>query len=83
MRKLIVAAGVAAIGSGLLAAPASAFDHHFSVLAKPIAFRPVGEHAFRFRERLYDPHNRHDRVGRDRATCRGPVTTFTAMPSFS
>ena len=84
MRKFIVAAALAVLGAVLLTAPASAsFDHHFSVLAKTIAFRPAGEHAFRFRERLYDPHNRHDRVGRDRATCRGPVTTFTAMPSFS
>jgi hypothetical protein len=40
------------------------------VLAKQIAFRPAGENAFRFRERLYDPHNRHDRVGRDKARCR-------------
>ena len=70
MRKFIVAAAVAAVGSGLIAAPASAFDHHFSVLTKEIAFHRVGEHAFRFRDRLYDPDNRHDRVGRDRARCR-------------
>ena len=50
--------------------PASAFDHHFSVVAKSIAFHPVGEHAFRFGDRLYDPDNRHDGVGRDRAKCR-------------
>jgi hypothetical protein len=49
---------------------ASAFDYRFTVLAKSIAFRPVGEHVFRFRDRLYDPDNRHDRVGRDRAKCR-------------
>jgi hypothetical protein len=70
MRKFIVAAAVVAVGSGLIATPASAFDHHFSVLAKEIAFRQVGENSFRFRDRLFDPHNRHDRVGRDRARCR-------------
>jgi hypothetical protein len=70
MRKFIVAAAVAAVGSGLLATPASAFDHHFGVLAKAIAGRQTGEHAFRFRQRLYDPDNRHDRVGRVRNRCR-------------
>jgi hypothetical protein len=73
MRKFIIAGALAVIGIALLAVPASAsFDHHFSVLAKTIAFRPTGEDAFRFRERLYAPHNRHDRVGRDRARCKGP-----------
>ena len=71
MRKFIIAGALAALGTALLAAPASAsFDHHFSVLSKEIAFHRVGEHAFRFRDRLYDPDNRHDRVGRDRARCR-------------
>jgi hypothetical protein len=71
MRKFIVAGVLAALGIIVPAATASAsFDHHFSVLSKTIAFHRIGDHAFRFRDRLYDPDNRHDRVGRDRGRCR-------------
>jgi hypothetical protein len=71
MRKFIVAGALAALGIGLLAVPASAsFDHHFSVLSKETSSSRAGQHAFKFRDKLLDPRNRHDRVGRDRGKCR-------------
>jgi hypothetical protein len=71
MRKLIVTGVIAAIGMALLAVPASAsFDHHFTVLSKNVSEHQVGAHTFRFKDRLFDPQNRHDRVGRDRGRCR-------------
>ena len=71
MRKLIVAATLAALGLALLPIPASAsFDHHFTVLEKDV-FKPnANETAFRFRGKLFDPRNRDDRVGRDRGLCK-------------
>jgi hypothetical protein len=69
MRKFIVAAAVVAVGGGLIATPASAFDHHFSVLAKTISSREHGG-TDRFRDKLLDPRNRHDRVGHARGVCR-------------
>jgi hypothetical protein len=70
MRKLVAAATLAALGLALLAIPASAsFDHHFTVFEKA-RFNPnPSETAFRIRGKLFDPRNRHDRVGRDRAHC--------------
>jgi hypothetical protein len=57
---------------GALAVPASAsFDHHFSVLGKTKSVKKVGQHKFLFKDKLLNPRNRHDRVGRDRGTCRG------------
>lgn len=71
MRKLIVVAALATLGIALFAVPASAsFDHHFSVLSKQKSFSRAGAHAFRFRDKLLDPDNRHDRVGHDRGKCR-------------
>jgi hypothetical protein len=70
MRKLILAAALAALGAALFAAPAFAIDHHFTVLAKQTSGHRVGHNAFRFKDKLLDPHNRHDRVGRDRGKCR-------------
>src|ERR671937_551261 len=71
MRKLIVAATLAALGLALLPIPASAsFDHHFTVLEKDV-FKPnANETAFRFRGKLFDPRNRADRVGRSRGRCK-------------
>jgi hypothetical protein len=70
MRKFIVAALVAALAAALLAVPAFAsFDHHFSVLAKTTSARQVGENRFRFKDKLLDPGNPSDRVGRDRVEC--------------
>jgi hypothetical protein len=72
MRKLIT---VAALGLALVAIPASAsfdrhasaplpFDPHFSVFEKGVFHEtPDG---FRFKGKLFDRHNRDDRVGRDR-----------------
>jgi hypothetical protein len=70
MRKLILAAALAAIGAAVVASPAFAIDHHFTVLAKQKSAHRVGHNAFRFKEKLLDPHNRQDKVGRDRGKCR-------------
>jgi hypothetical protein len=71
MRKLTVAATLAALGLALLPIPASAsFDHHFTVLEKDVFNPNPNETAFRFRGKLFDPRNRHDRVGRDRGLCK-------------
>ena len=70
MRKFILAAAIAALGAALLATSASAFDHHFSVTAKSRPSGPAGPNAFRFRDKLLDPNNRHDKVGRDHGECR-------------
>ena len=63
----MVAAGLI----GAVAAPASAsFDHHFRVFEKA-SFNPTpNEQAFRFKGKLFDPRNRHDRVGRDHGVCK-------------
>ena len=71
MRKLIVTGVIAALGLALFAIPASAtFDHQFRVFEKA-SFQtlPSGE-AFRFKGKLFDPRNRHDRVGRDHGVCK-------------
>ena len=70
MRKFILAAALAALGTAVLASPAFAFDHHFTVLAKVKSIEPAGHNFFRFRDRLLDPNNRHDKVGRDHGKCR-------------
>jgi hypothetical protein len=70
MRKLILAAALAALGAAVVASPAFAIDHHFTVLLKQKSGHRVGQSAFRFKDKLLDPHNRHDRVGRDRGKCR-------------
>jgi hypothetical protein len=70
MRKFILAAAIAALGAAVVASPAFAFDHHFSVKAKETAIHPAGQNAFRFKDRLLDPNNRHDKVGRDHGKCR-------------
>jgi len=72
MRKPMLVAVLAVVGAGLLATPASAsFDHHFRVLEKDSPFNPTpSEKAFRFKGNLFDPRNRHDRVGRDHGLCK-------------
>jgi hypothetical protein len=70
MRKFILAAALAALGTAVVASPAFAIDHHFTVLAKQKSGHRVGQHAFRFKEKLLDPHNRQNKVGRDRVKCR-------------
>ena len=59
---------IAAFGA-VLAAPASAsFDHHFSVIGKETSSHN-GPNGFRFKDKLLDPHNRSNKVGRDRGEC--------------
>jgi hypothetical protein len=71
VRKFIVAATIAALGVGLLAVPASAsFDHHFTVISKQVSGEPISSHAFRFKDKLFQPGNRSNRVGRDKGICR-------------
>ena len=71
MRKFVLAGVIATLGVAMLAIPASAsFDRHFSVIGKQVSGGPVGEHAFRFKDKLLQPHNRDNRVGRDQGICR-------------
>ena len=69
MRKFMLAGVIAVLGTALLASPAFAFDHHFSVLAKQKSSHRV-DHGFRFKDKLLNPKDRGDRVGRDRGRCR-------------
>ena len=69
MRKFMVAGILAALGLALLATPASAsFDHHFRVFEK-LSFHEI-DNGFRYRGKLFDPQNRHNRVGRDHGRCK-------------
>ena len=43
MRKLMLAGVIAVLGAGLFATSASAFDHHFGVLAKEKSAKKVGD----------------------------------------
>ena len=70
MRKFILAVVLAALGATLIATSASAFDSHFKVLGKDKSGHRVGHNGFRFRQVLLEPHNRSNRVGHDRVTCR-------------
>ena len=66
MRKFTIAALLAMLGVAALAIPASAsFDHHFTVLE-----RHLQAQGSRFRAKLFDPRDRHDRVGREWGKCR-------------
>ena len=71
MRKLIAVGVLAAFSAALLVTPASAsFDHHFSVIAKETSAKRTGPNTFRFRDKLFDPQNRRDQVGRDWVRCK-------------
>ena len=70
MRKLMLAAFLSALGATLFATSASAFDHHFTVRAKRTLTHEAGPHTIRFKDKLVDPHDRQDRVGRDHWKCR-------------
>ena len=70
MRKFIGAGAIAALSLALLASTASAsFDPHFSVIAKQTSGHQ-GQSSFRFKDRLFNPANLHDRVGRDWGRCK-------------
>jgi len=71
MRKLILASVIATLGVGLLVTSASAsFDHHFTVISKQVSGERISSHAFRFKDKLFQPGNRSNRVGRDKGKCR-------------
>ncbi len=71
MRKIILAAILAALGSAALAVPASAsFDHHFTVLEKATFHELPNRDAFRIRGGLYDPRNHDNKVGNDHGRCK-------------
>ena len=71
MRKFVLAGVIATLGVAMLAIPASAsFDRHFSVIEKQVSGGPVGEHAFHFKSKLLQPHNRDNSVGRANVECR-------------
>jgi len=69
-KRFAILIGVAALGAAVLAAPAVAFDHHFTVISKERSTQPLPGHAFRFKDRLFDPHNSRDKVGRLYGSCR-------------
>jgi hypothetical protein len=67
MRKLTAAAASVMLTLAVLAVPASAsFDRHFTVLERNL--RVKGES--RFKAKLFDPRDRHERVGREWGKCR-------------
>ena len=68
MRKFMLVGALAALGTALLASSASAFDHHFTVLAKTTSAHRSGN-TFRFKDNLLDPNNRGVKVGRDHGRC--------------
>ena len=72
MRKVILAAAVAAFGAVALAVPATAssFDSHFTVLEKARFHVLQNQEVFTIRGGLYDPRNHDDRVGSDHARCK-------------
>ena len=71
MRKVILAAVVAAFGSAALAVPAfGSFDHHFTVFEKARFHVLQNQEVFTIRGGLYDPRNHDDRVGSDHARCK-------------
>jgi hypothetical protein len=75
MRKTIVLGVLAALAAAILATPASAsFDRHFAVIAKAQSGRFTGN-KFRFKDKLVDPENRSDKVGRDWGWCKARATT--------
>ena len=69
-KRFVVVIGIAALGAAVVASPAFAFDRHFGVLAKGHAFHEVGQNAFVFKDKLLDPKDRSNKVGRDRFKCR-------------
>jgi hypothetical protein len=70
MRKLIAVGVLAAVAIAVLAVPAFAsFDRHFSVISKGVSERNI-PNGFVFKDKLLDPNNRQDRVGRVRGKCR-------------
>ena len=71
MRKVILAAVLAALGSAALAVPAfGSFDHHFTVFENARFHVLSNERVFTIRGGLYDPLNHDDRVGSDHARCQ-------------
>ena len=71
MRKVILAAAVTALGSVVLAVPASAsFDPHFRVFEKARFHVVHNGEAFTIRGGLFDPLNHDNRVGNDRGRCK-------------
>jgi hypothetical protein len=75
MRRLIVLGVLTALAAAVLATPASAsFDHHFAVIAKAQSGRFTGD-KFRFKDKLVDPENRSDKVGRDWGWCKARANT--------
>jgi hypothetical protein len=69
MRQLMLAAVVAALGAALLATSAFAFDPHFYVHQRYKSGHDTGQNTFVRQDKLLDPHNRQNRVGRDRWKC--------------
>jgi hypothetical protein len=73
MKRAILSAAIAALGAAVLASPAFAFDHHFTVLTKLKSIHPAGPSRFVEKEKLFDPNNHSSKVGRDRYKCHGFV----------
>jgi hypothetical protein len=82
MRKFILAAAIAALGAAVVASPAFAFDHHFKVLGKAKSSHRTGQNTFVLREKLLDPNNRHNKVGRDRLKCRAKPRKIKCRVKF-
>lgn len=71
MRRALFAGLAACAAAAVLAAPAAAFDHHFTVVSQTISDHQSKD-GYHFSERLLSPHNRNNSVGRDKGVCTGP-----------
>ena len=70
MRKLILAALLAALGAALLATSASAFEHHFVVKMHYLSSQATGHGGFVRKDKLVNFYHHQIRVGRDRWKCQ-------------
>ncbi len=80
-KRFAIVIGVAALGAAVMAAPAVAFDHHFTVVDN-VKVKQVGAHLFLNKGKLFDPANRHDKVGRVRGLCREKPHKFKCHYRF-
>lgn len=68
MRRTVLTGLITVIALAGIAAPAAAFDRHFSVVEKTTSFHDSKD-SFRFTDALVAPFDQGNRVGRDKATC--------------
>ena len=70
MRKLILAAAIASLGAAVVASRPLRSITTSPCSASRSRVIEWATTRFRFKDKLLDPHNRHNKVGRDRGKCR-------------